>query len=1048
MNSMAFKFSLTAGRGDLRAWPLLILGLCLLLVPCASRAQEPLYQNLSVSQYYSPATSQYPLNSPPQIAATAFDNESTFEVSFKELNTKAILYEPSDTLFYTNGDNGLMIANAPLVTNLLTSGFETFQSYGSGFRFDDKTSNGYQWATTFYNSGTVRCNSILDGNNTYNFGGLFGVDYILGSVGTCYINASNIYNPGDIDLGVDSLLQIVGNTVDLSRGLFTIETTVPAYAGVGAFYNSQYYDNITLNSTGNVGTDTNGDWDPALDLTATNALSSAPDYLQLTNSAAYFHVDGPTVANPSNIIYRVVFVENNSPNASYNVYFDGVNGGSNLDPFSAGAAHVGWAGTYTDPATGNTITNYLYLTDDYALGASTNVQVLPGPFPNGFPDNFTLLTSATPLLNNPTPAGFQNVFYPGSVTNPYAYFNGQIAATTINTNTSSVGAGGITNISGRLEITALKELNMNNAVISGQNYLYIQATNQFDGSAGAQIASPFSDINIGVTNGDLEVTNLLESDIPNWSGTINAWSTRWFVVDPVTGITNDFRVLLVYSQLQPTTQPFIQNLALHSGTNLVISDVLNFYSTLFLDAQRLTVTTNGYGFGATSAEGELNGLLPGNIGPAQWPNLRWVTNNGTISGQNLLIFTNASTYGAVINNGVINDEGTTIYASNFLDSGTISNGIGNLAVISQTTTLTNGSIYAGGNVSIAANNFSATNTYVQCLSLTLNPSKSITDFGVPGNIWVVGNTNATGGQGFSLLNNPTNGDLLGTTITNICPPPNKELVNTWSGRDFGAVNAGYTNNSALGHLVLDTAGADSLITFNGSGSGSNALYVDCLELQGSLTNGLQSSYNFTNWLSLNTNITIYFAQAYILGVSVAEQIGNASLYQGENGGYLITNIVTGTNGVTTTNRAVVPGRLRWVPTYAGLFSSTNIVINGVTNTYNAALAKSKDIDSDGSGVANVNNPSPFFTAQQINFSLTVTNQPKRAAVLSWTTVPLATNSVYFSSSLLTNNWQLYTNFLSTNVLGPSYVTTVSDTNILNGTRFYKVLVQPWLTYPY
>ena len=44
---------------------------------------------------------------------------------------------------------------------------------------------------------------------------------------------------------------------------------------------------------------------------------------------------------------------------------------------------------------------------------------------------------------------------------------------------------------GRIEITANQELNMGLAQISGPNYLSISAPNQYVGSAGAQIFSPF-----------------------------------------------------------------------------------------------------------------------------------------------------------------------------------------------------------------------------------------------------------------------------------------------------------------------------------------------------------------------------------------------------------------------------------------------------------------------------------------------------------------------------------------------------------------------------
>jgi len=61
--------------------------------------------------------------------------------------------------------------------------------------------------------------------------------------------------------------------------------------------------------------------------------------------------------------------------------------------------------------------------------ASTNVAMA-----NGTPDNFTFVTSPTPLLSNPTPAGFHNYFIDGAITNPYSYFDGQLIATTVPTN--------------------------------------------------------------------------------------------------------------------------------------------------------------------------------------------------------------------------------------------------------------------------------------------------------------------------------------------------------------------------------------------------------------------------------------------------------------------------------------------------------------------------------------------------------------------------------------------------------------------------------------
>jgi hypothetical protein len=74
-------------------------------------------------------------------------------------------------------------------------------------------------------------------------------------------------------------------------------------------------------------------------------------------------------------------------------------------------------------------------------------------------------------------------------------------------------------------------------------------------------------------------------------------------------------------------------------------------------------------------------------------------------------------------------------------------------------------------------------------------------------------------------------------------------------------------------------------------------------------------------------------------------------------------------------------------------------------------------------------------------------------VISWNTVPLATNSVFYSTNLV--NWRLLTNiyipvdpFVSPNPYpGPATNIMVFDPTAGPG-RFYQVSVYPWLTYPF
>src|ERR1035441_10279456 len=135
--------------------------LCLFLVP-AAWATIPLYQNNDVLDYTIPGTP------PPQIDAKAFDNENTFTINYETFNPGTPYYETLNTLFYTN--TGTMIANSPVSAFSLSLIAFGSQSFGCGYNFDLHNAN-HLWADTFYNPGTIRSVSTIDGNNF-----LFGVN--------------------------------------------------------------------------------------------------------------------------------------------------------------------------------------------------------------------------------------------------------------------------------------------------------------------------------------------------------------------------------------------------------------------------------------------------------------------------------------------------------------------------------------------------------------------------------------------------------------------------------------------------------------------------------------------------------------------------------------------------------------------------------------------------------------------------------------------------------------------------------------------------------
>ena len=1025
---------LVNGGARLVNWPLLCGLLCLSLARVAPAA-DSLYE----SDY--PVSYTIPPDYPPNIHATNFVNDAnsftvnfdTYGITFDTIQN--YMFEPWNTVNYTN--NGSMITD-------------------TGFRFDTQVTNSfgdsvYLMAGNFYNPGTITCASLTG-------------TLLLGVAGECLVTATNISMPGGtVDVGMGGgttggLIAFVGQNVDLSRSAVTLEGSELGSSELGSV---QAIPNAPLSLLyyAGFGLDTNQDWDPSIDLTATYAL---PSWVRMGTAGNYVWEDSPGFpsypatttpyvsvlqANTNDIIYTYAFVGNTVSNVTPNVYLYPESGGNSI-------AEVEFVGSYINPATGLPANNYLYFEDDYALGAAKTALTAG----TGIPDNFDFIPSSTSLEAGVLPdvSSFL-ALTDGAMTNDYSYVDVECLPTTVPTNSVTLNTNDyLAVLPDKILISASGSLDLRQAQISGQNYLSVSAPNQLNGSAGANISSAYSDINVGVANGNLLATNLLEPGVPAWNGTVQAWSTRWFdyttnsvitytnVTTPVSTnsyrVTNDYNVVIVVNQATPTTPTEVWNLFLHGTNNIVVSDIYNILNGLSLDCAGLTLTANGAG--AQTPYGELN--LQDS--PVNWasatPQLRYLTNNGDIllplTGVNSLgLFGSApAPYGALINNdnGLISDQGSLVWAGNFVNSGQFYNGVGPFTLQSQTATLTGGFaggyLYAGGDVSIATSNLLAGDYLLleADRSLTIIATNRLADTGVTdGSIWYVGLSSI--GNGIKVPVKPSGGggaygnSLLGTSI-NLYAPSNRIVANVWAGTDYGASPAGFTNNLAVGQLILDSLDANSAFAFNGAGT-SNAIYVDQLQLLGfsdsnsRIVNTNTGSVSIPG-LMINTNLVIYYADAVSDGADVSFKL----------------------NGFNTNH-------LRWVPAYVGYFSSTNLVYDGVTNTVNVALAENTRIDSDGDGIPNAYDPTPFFLPVEVNLKTYLTNANTKVAI-TWDSIPNATNSVLYTTNIAMPSlpWTVLTNFLSP-IPYPSPPTNVTVLDsVTSPPRYYRVIVNPWLTYPY
>ena len=962
--------------------------LSLLLLGRAAEAVDDQFYNNAL---YDPATLQNA-----QITATNFLNDSggTFSINFMvfNLNWPTTLYQGWS---YTR----------------------SFINYGemdcdTGFWFDTHFGSYRSEADSFYNPGIINCDtngSALLNINDVPWGG--GIN----------VSASNIVMSGTINVGGENLARFTGNYLDFTRGTVVIQN--PALTISTA--NSVSLPNVV--ATGQ--TSTNGSFYPASDLTQTYAFSGGA-VLDLVNSTPYFDIQ-PN--GPSNYIVRAVFLENDNSNVTANVYFAGVDDGiGGLCGSPHGYAHVEWVGSYFDPTVWGTSTSYLYLDDDYIQGSLTNILSYTPP---GLPCNYDL--TETSVQNDygvpPAPSTFPLIYptspYPPDfvITNIYSYVSAQFMPLSYQTNAQLQ----ITNLPGRVELTASNELNLTLTHITSENYVLLRSTNQFDYDGQSLISTPYSDIYLGCTNGSFALTNAILPNVPRWVGTVQAWSTRWVhtetntiysnvIAGPIPGLTNlvgitfDYRVEIVGSlspdAVAPTTPAQEKDVMLYGTNNVTISDQLNIYGNFYINCTNLLLTANGDG--AASPDGELNL----NSAAINWstalPRLSILTNNGAIRSTiaSLVQYGTVPTpYLSLVNSGIIsNANGATIVVGDFENYGSFPVGNGSFALKSQTTTMSNALVTARGTYTNTGNRVLIGGTQIGVgKSFTLVATNVLSDaISTNGNFWMLGSGSAGSGfaTGLVLPIKPAQGDLLNTTITNIAPY-GTAVTNTWSGRDFGKSNSGFTNNAAIGWLCLDGLAVTPRSYFGFSGTGvSNAIYVDCLELRDAATNAPagNNSLNPTN-LVFNTNLVIYYAQALISGQSAAKKLDH-----GDN------------------------DHLRWVASYAGRFSSTALVnADGTTNIVNAALAAYYG-----------NNPAAFFVSSEVKLSVSVTNVPPKKVKLSWYSILGATNYVYYRTNLAVSTWQPLTNFVSP-LSGPISPTNLTVLDAITATpRFYQVQVVP------
>jgi hypothetical protein len=132
---------------------------------------------------------------------------------------------------------------------------------------------------------------------------------------------------------------------------------------------------------------------------------------------------------------------------------------------------------------------------------------------------------------------------------------------------------------------------------------------------------------------------------------------------------------------------------------------------------------------------------------------------------------------------------------------------------------------------------------------------------------------------------------------------------------------------------------------------------------------------------------------------------------------------------------------------ANAYDPTPFVISSGSPTVSPSVVKAATLDSNGNGIPNSLDPEPFFVSTQVNLSLSITNFPPLAAVIRWHSIPGATNCVRYTTNIGATAQFVLTNFVSPTVVPPAGGWPITNViyDVIDPSqppRFYNVEVAP------
>jgi hypothetical protein len=916
---------------------------------------------------------------PDQVDALAFANYGTFWV---DTGFSTLPYDFQNTRHFTNG--GTMIGSP---------GFQIDTAFSTGIR---------QPAEHFVNEAGA---SVSVGNSLL-------------------ISAQRLENQGGFTAGGSALVRLKGGRMDLSRG--TINIASFGGIGQGDFVTTNgFFPDVAIQDYW---------WGGPADMSfglsdfyrldpIVGPVVNVPAYV-VTNFNGFETTDAFGFAaqvssvytnevTPTNWTVQAVFVAYNTNLLNGQARFSAFNSQTGMRTPAVRLSMIS-----TNSVTGATIIDNLYLSD--GLASRTNRDVLVN-LQTGFtyrPANYRV--SRLELTDYGLGTGGNTQVRSNLFSDPSFESNtaeSEYTAyvpwlfTPVDTGTvPNVPEATVSNLAGRLEIEA-QSLNLSRARMRANGLLSIQAGHVED-TTGAQFESGAYIFDLASTNGTLRLDAKVAFSSRTFDGPVRLWSALWTNFtsmletnievgpeDPPVTTTNImtnmieilFHAFVVDGRFlgSTTTEEAPGHSFILRSTNVVIADNYRVVGKLLIDAIGLENRSNFVFQGGN-----------GRFAASNAPSLLYLTNHGTMTIGNAATFgaDRAVPYRRFVNRGTLNasalllrseqvDIGGRMNISGFYQ---IQTGVGKFE--NGFSQAANDMVLAGGDLKFHRYTNGTTGT------LVVNATNSFSDSG-----GTTGASQFSCSRGFIMMRKPTYGDLLGSRVVT-ASSANAVVSHWWAAEDRGLEVVGFRDNMAIGRLVLSSA-LNGMLRFQAPEAGrKSAIYVDYLDLQGFVLN----AYNrdaLGDYLQIDPDVTIYFAYA---NVPVEALDGRLN------------------------------GRLRWVKDFAGPNSSVLVALpSGRTVAVNRGLRESLIIDSDGDGLANGYDPTPF---PDTYLEATVSQVSPTRTLVRWMAAPLTSYELEYSTQI-GGEWHSLTTVTNSET-EPREVEVEDEVGSAGATRYYRVRYNP------